>query len=109
MKNIKNLAVIFIMSFSIITIPAEASDVFVKLENIGDTAAIKKYNNLSLNKVSANKKFSLNVKKENTDPTFKNYNTFDIKSKKPTYVESVLMRKGNSIQAIPLYRYTLPF
>lgn len=108
MKNIK-LAIILIISFSILSISAEASNVFVKLENIGDTAAIRKYNNLSLNKVSANKKFSLNVKKESTGSVFKNYNTFDIKSKKPSYVESVLLRKGNSIQAIPLYRYTLPF
>ncbi len=107
MKTFKVIALI--ISFSILSISAEASIVLTKLENTGDTAAIRKFNNLSLNKVSTNNKFSLNVKQETSSQPLKNYNTFDIKSKKPSYVESVLMRKGNNIQAIPLYRYTLPF
>lgn len=89
--------------------PAKIIYNITDLNRLSDTSAFKKYNNISLNSIRTNKKFSLNVKKEVEAPAPKLYNNFDIKSKKPSFIESVLMRKGNSIQAIPLYRYTLPF
>ncbi|MCU7695530.1 hypothetical protein ACFSPU_12390 [Haoranjiania flava] len=98
-----------LVSFSIVNFSAKAEDVIFRKDNIGDTAATKKLNNFTLNGLAYNKKFSLNVKKETPKQYFRNYNSFDISTKRPDYIQSVLMRKGNTIQAIPLYIYTLPF
>lgn len=100
---------ISIFTFTSVVKASEVNIHVIKVENISDTAGLKKYNNLSLSKINTNNKFSLNVKKDIHEISVKSYNNFDIKSKKPSYVESVLMRKGNNIQTIPLYRYTLPF
>lgn len=86
-----------------------ADDICSSLDNVSDTSATKKYYQISISSFTYSPKYSLTAPKEEPKLYFKNYNMFDVRTRKPDYINSVLMRKGNNIQAIPLYTYKLPF